>query len=177
MDTRVILTKQAFQGLFASAYETFRFESGGFLSGKNIEKRFRQDFMVELAQASQTAKRTYDSVESAEKDDARLKFILNCIGGFHSHFNASSLFSDEDLDALREDHPKGIEILVALEKTRALKKLSVSPCRISGCFADKRKKYRMTFRAYYLDFGGNGGVGRKRRAEIIIPRRLLKQYF
>lgn len=179
MKVRTILTKPAFQGIFASVYGTLKIESSGFLAGENIQKRTRQEFIAEIAQASQNVKRTPASVEMNDKEERRITYVLNgVIGGFHSHFMCSGEgLSDEDVDVIREHYPKGIEILITLDETGKLTPLKITPFSVSGTFSDKNKKYRMGMYAYYLDFGENGEEGRKKRAEIVIPRRFLRQYF
>lgn len=179
MDARAILTRQAFQGLFASAYGTLKVETTGFLSGETREKRTRKDFVAELAQACQKAKRTHKSVTSNDDEDKRIAFALNGekIGGFHSHFHAFPILSEDDFEIIRHSYKNGIEILISLDRANRLTRLLTTPFFISGCFSDKGKKYRMDFRAYYLDFGENGEIGHKRLAEIMAPKRVLREYF
>jgi len=57
MDARAILTRQAFQGLFASAYGLLNVETTGFLAGERKQRRTRRDFVAEMAQACQKTAR------------------------------------------------------------------------------------------------------------------------
>jgi proteasome lid subunit RPN8/RPN11 len=178
MNARTILTKQAFQGLFASAYGTLKVESSGFLAGERREKKTRREFVVELAQAAQKVKRTYQSVLMNLEEDKRLKYALRgIIGGFHSHSNGDTILSESDMDIIREFYPKGIEIIVSLDTAERLTRLVTTPFSVTGCFSDRGKKYRMGFCVHYVDFGESGERGHKRKSEIIIPKRVLKQYF
>ena len=179
MNTKINITKEAFQGLFIYAYGTLKVETTGFLAGEEKNRKTKRDFIAELALAEQQAKRTWKSVELNEKEDRRMEFALNGsrIGGFHSHYNSIPVLSEADFDVIRNYYKNGIEVLVSLDRVKRMTKVITNPFFISGCFSDRGKKYRMGFRCYYLDFGGKGEIGHPRRAEIKIPKKTLKEYF
>ena len=174
----------AFTQLFLGAYTKHEKEQNGYLIGEVSNVRRRKKFDVEIVQLSQghtTKKMAYID----RKEEERLRYITDVfgpglVGGFHSHVFEHAIMdlSSDDFKILREDYSNGIEILITLTPTFRPTRLNVSPLTISGCFRDNDAAYRMKFGAYYVNLKKNGEIGRRRRrAQIHVPHRKLKEYF
>jgi len=183
----VEIRKQALVQMIASAYEALRVETCGFLAGE-IAKTGKR-YYVELAQPLQIADRKPGAIEYETRYGERLKKTIersyDFLGGFHTHLRTRVQKKGEikmdrgrvklgkfDYRLMRDDYPKGIEIVLAVNPDKEVHPPSQSEYRIIGYLPDCRRNWRFEIGAYYL----NSHI-RKRKARIEVSRKTLKDVF
>lgn len=173
MRSKIHIQEVPFEEIIRSIYETLKLESQGILFGEIYEKRDSLLWVVESAHPIQLTQR-FPTRTIPEEGASRGNWsVLNPkLGEYHLHtfrknYVPSLTLSDIDKEGIREHYPNGIEVVILLKEVKRAVKLRQNPDLISGYIEDKQKKYRVDLAGYYY----NGGI---RRAEITVPRRVLK---
>ena len=180
MDKAIIdINKNSFEGILRSAYETLKRECAGVLFGENAEKKSGLIYHVESVHPIQLAKRFPKSIEYDEDTLKRAEWGLfnECIGGYHLHpasirpkdemqgiYHKRVCLSDADSESVKDGK---IEIVISLRKVKKEGKLkNENPFLVSGYIKDGS--------IYRFDIGGYYRNGRIRRAEIKVPKSILR---
>ncbi len=170
---KIYFEANPFEEIIRSAYETLRVECIGTLFGQKYEKKSRLIWIVESAHPTQLAERLADRVSSGcERGD--IDILSKNIGGYHSHtmFRKSHItrvsMSSTDVEYLKET-PENIEIVIGVKKAKIKRKRKNNPL-IKACYiSENGSLYKFEVGGYYLDKG-------LKRAEIIVPKKVLNQF-
>ncbi|MCU0642163.1 MAG: hypothetical protein MUF61_01105 [archaeon] len=182
----VEIKKPALVQMIAAVYEPIKpLECTGLLGGEMNGDRIK----VRLAQPAQIVDRRPASVDYAN-EWKRIRDLISrsydFLGGFHSHLRTivqedsekridlgTVGLSETDTETMKDEYPRGIEIVIAMNPSRRKIPARVSDYRIIGYLAGRGKRnYRLEIGAYYLD-----GSLRKRRAELHVQKRVMNSFF
>ena len=176
MGARIHIQELPFEEIVRSAYETLKVECQGVLFGERVEKKDSLLLVVESAHPIQLTKR-YPTQNIPQNGSGRsdLTLLNENIGDYHSHPTRGidvGLIRLGKLDRKNlEDDNQKIMLLVALREVNRTRKLIYNPYLISGYFSSdiegENKTYRLLIGGYYHN-------GKIRRAEISVPRKILR---
>ena len=171
MNYKVYIQELPFEEILRSAYETLKVECQGVLFGEQQEKRNGLTWVVESAHPIQLAKR--ESGRTTPQDNRRgdWSLISDKIGEYHSHTwdeNSVGLIklSEEDKNGLTNDGFQ-TEIITTIKEVKVTRKVGENLYLVSGYIFHEGRKYKIDIGSYYYN-------GRIRRAEISVPRRILR---
>ena len=163
-----------FEGLIKSAYETLRVECQGSLFGRRNPKTL--EWFIESILPSQLVDRKPDGVYfinklAAPREEAEL--IKEKIGEYHSHTmfrkdHAKKVcMSKFDAEMLKQRKDE-IEIIIGVKKAK-ITTLPNNPFLATCYIRNKGNLYR-------FDIGGYHYSGKLRRAEIIVPEKVIREF-
>lgn len=173
---KICLQPLAFEEILRAVHETRTVECSGSLFGINRNLFW----VVESAHPLQLVQRFPNSCDPEDGSSRAYWSLFNShIGGYHSHIpsrvqKCGERFMEHgrvyigEIDKERFEHENHIEIVVATKRVNEARKLkNENPYIVSGYIEDERTIYKFDIGGYYKN-------SRIRRAEIEVPRKLLR---